>query len=126
MNAISNLKVELHEAEHRLLDELRTLFAKGLFAAEFLYSLITTSPAAILGLSNGEGCIQHTGAADLIAIRDRRTTPAATLCGITFADIELVIVAGRIQVACAELYGRLPESLRDGLQPLDVAGPARR
>jgi cytosine/adenosine deaminase-related metal-dependent hydrolase/ubiquinone/menaquinone biosynthesis C-methylase UbiE len=108
-----------------LLDEVQTLSARKAFATNLLYSFVTTSAAAVLHLPDNAGSIRPSGLADLIAIRDHLTTPADTLCSITFADIELVLVAGRIQLASEQIYERLPMPLRADLQPLVVDGYVR-
>jgi hypothetical protein len=108
-----------------LLEEVHSFSTQEMLAADLLYSFVTTSAAEILHLPDDAGCIQPAGSADLIAIRDRFTTPADTLCAISFAEIELVLVAGRIQLASQQLYERLPKSLRTGLHPLVVSGHVR-
>jgi cytosine/adenosine deaminase-related metal-dependent hydrolase/ubiquinone/menaquinone biosynthesis C-methylase UbiE len=108
-----------------LLDELQALVARGGLTPGLLYRLVTADAAATLRLPEGAGCIQPGGPADLIAVRDRAATPAETLSHLTFRDIELVLVQGRICLASAELYERLPESLRTDLHPLIVDGQTR-
>jgi hypothetical protein len=108
-----------------LLEEVHLFSTQEMLAPDLLYSFVTTSAAEILHLSDGAGCIQRAGPADVIANRDRFTTPADTLCRISFAEIELVLVAGRIQLASQQLYERLPRSLRAGLHPLVVSGQVR-
>ena len=63
--------------------------------------------------------------ADLIAIRSRQGTPAVVLAGLTYRDVELVLLAGRVQMVSDALYARLPQKLRAGLSLLDVAGHRR-
>jgi cytosine/adenosine deaminase-related metal-dependent hydrolase/ubiquinone/menaquinone biosynthesis C-methylase UbiE len=108
-----------------LLEEVHSFSTQEMVGADLLYSFVTTSAAEILHLPDDAGCIQPAGSADLIAIRDCFTTPADTLCAISFAEIELVLVAGRIQLASQQLYERLSKSLRTGLHPLVVSGHVR-
>ena len=91
-----------------------------------IYDLVTTHPAAILRFRHGEGgCISLGSRADLVAVRDVRGTPAQTLAQLSFVDIELVVLAGRVQVASAELDARLPELHRLGLHALQIEGVTR-
>ncbi len=108
-----------------LLDELQFLRREQSIAAETLYRLVTSSPAGILKLQNGEGTITADGLADLIAVRRSALSPAYTLASLTCADIELVLLAGRVQLASASLYERLPLELRAGLHLLSIAGALR-
>jgi cytosine/adenosine deaminase-related metal-dependent hydrolase/ubiquinone/menaquinone biosynthesis C-methylase UbiE len=108
-----------------LLDELQALSAGKELPWTLLYRLVTANAAEILRLPQGVGRIQPDGPADLIAVRDRHATPAETLSHLTFSDIELVIVGGRIRLASAHLYERLPAPFRAGLHPLIVDGHTR-
>jgi ubiquinone/menaquinone biosynthesis C-methylase UbiE/cytosine/adenosine deaminase-related metal-dependent hydrolase len=108
-----------------LLDEVQALAACGGLTAEFLYRIVTTDAAAILRLPEGAGLLQLSGPANLIAVRDCAATPAEILSRLTFRDIELVLVEGRIRLASGELYKRLPESHRADLHPLVVDGHTR-
>ncbi len=63
--------------------------------------------------------------ADLIAVHDKGLTPAQTVAHLTFDQVELVILGGRVQLASASIYERLPDSLKAGLQLLIVEGHQR-
>jgi cytosine/adenosine deaminase-related metal-dependent hydrolase/SAM-dependent methyltransferase len=90
-----------------------------------LYSYITRQPVDLLGLKNGEGTFRVGSYADLIAVRDTGLAPAETLPTLSYREIELVLLAGRVQLASPELKQRLPQSACEGLQPLSVEGTVR-
>jgi cytosine/adenosine deaminase-related metal-dependent hydrolase/ubiquinone/menaquinone biosynthesis C-methylase UbiE len=108
-----------------LLDEIRYLHTQQAINPEILFKLVTTNPAEILHLQQGEGTIAQGFPADLIAVRDARTNPAETLARLTIADVELVMISGRVQVASPEIYGRIQETQREGLHLLEIAGQDR-
>jgi len=108
-----------------LLDEAR-------FALEFCdiapveaYRMVTEAAATILKLKEGEGTIRASGAADLIAIRDTGQDPADRLQTLSMADIEFVMIAGRVQLASEQVMDRLPSHVKDGLEPLVIDGILR-
>jgi len=103
-----------------LLDEIRCAHRDIGIDNHTVYAMATTQSAAILRLLHGEGRIRKSAIADLIAVRDIQKTPAPTLTQLSFDQVELVLLAGRIQLASAEIYARLPETLREGLQPITV------
>lgn len=108
-----------------LLDEIS--FARNEIGLDnnSLYEMVTAKSANVLRLRNGEGHVRPGSVADIIAIRDLGLTPAETMTQLTFDQVELVILSGRIQLASSVLYHRLPESLKEGLQPLLVDGHQR-
>jgi ubiquinone/menaquinone biosynthesis C-methylase UbiE len=108
-----------------LLDEVTYLNRNLGLDANTIYRMVTSSPAKILRLTDGEGQIVESGVADLIAVRSRNGTPASVLSGLTYADVELVLLAGRVQLASHDLYRRLPQNLRAGLNLLEVEGHHR-
>jgi len=108
-----------------LLDEINFARTEIGLDPDSLYEMVTTRSANVLRLRNGEGHIRAGAIADLIAVRDRALTPAETIAQLTPDQIELVILAGRVQLASPELYNRLSDSLRAGLEPLDVDGHQR-
>lgn len=61
----------------------------------------------------------------MIAVRDTALTPAETLPTLSYRDIELVLLAGRVQLASAEMKQRLPPAAHNGLQPISVEGVVR-
>jgi hypothetical protein len=76
-------------------------------------------------LKDGHGQIVESGVADLIAVRDRYDTPARTVSELTLGDVQLVMLAGRVQMASPHLYARLPSDLRSGMELIEVAGHRR-
>jgi cytosine/adenosine deaminase-related metal-dependent hydrolase/SAM-dependent methyltransferase len=112
-------------AQGDLLDEVSCAHHFLEAPAAELYGYVTQQPARILALKNGEGTIRIGSTADLIAVRDTALTPAETLPTLSYRDIELVLLAGRVQLASAELKQRLPLAARDGLQPISVEGVVR-
>jgi cytosine/adenosine deaminase-related metal-dependent hydrolase len=108
-----------------LLDEVSYLNERIGLDANAIYRMVTSTPAEMLRLTSGEGEIVESGVADLIAVRRRNGTPATILSGLTYADVELVLLAGKVQLASHHLYTRLPQNLRAGLNLLEVAGHYR-
>jgi cytosine/adenosine deaminase-related metal-dependent hydrolase len=108
-----------------LLDEINFARTEIGISPAALYEMVTANSANVLRLRNGEGRIKATAVADLIAVPDKALTPAETLAQLTFDQVELVILSGRIQLASSSLYSRLPPSLKSGLQPLVIEGQLR-
>jgi cytosine/adenosine deaminase-related metal-dependent hydrolase len=102
-----------------LLDEIAQLHQQGFDAAR-LYTLVTTSPANVLHLHEGQGTLAPDAVADLIAVRSPHSTPAEVLANLTMAQIELVIAKGQIQMASPDLYRSLPASVCTHLQRIEV------
>jgi hypothetical protein len=90
-----------------------------------IYRFVTSQPAKLLQLRNGEGCFRAGGFADLIAVRDTALSPAETLVNLSYRDIELVLLGGRIQLVSPEIMPRLPVAARAGLQALSIEGVVR-
>ncbi|HEY4354654.1 MAG TPA: methyltransferase domain-containing protein [Acidobacteriaceae bacterium] len=108
-----------------LLDEIRFTSEHCKLNAEELYTMLTRSSASMLRLTEGEGTLRPFACADLIAVKDRPGTPSEVLATLGWKDIELVFLAGEIQMASTTIYERLTPSLRQGLEPLCVEGVAR-
>jgi cytosine/adenosine deaminase-related metal-dependent hydrolase/ubiquinone/menaquinone biosynthesis C-methylase UbiE len=108
-----------------LLDEIRFARSSIGLSADDLYDMVTARAARILCLDAGEGHLRSDTCADLIAVRDKQNSPAEVLAGLNFSDVELVIVAGRVQLASPSIYARLTEDLVRGLEPLEVDGHLR-
>jgi ubiquinone/menaquinone biosynthesis C-methylase UbiE/cytosine/adenosine deaminase-related metal-dependent hydrolase len=108
-----------------LLDEI--VFARDEIGldANSLYEMVTARSANVFRLRNGEGHLKTGSTADIIAVKDKGLTPAETIGQLTFDQIELVILSGRVQLASAPLYERLPDSLKTGLQLLNIDGHRR-
>lgn len=108
-----------------LLDEVRYLHCEMGMDANSIYRMATNTAAEMLHLTGGQGQIAESGVADLIAIRSQSNTPAEVLCNATYADVELVLFAGRVQLVSQELYKRLPQAFRDGLNLFEVGSQMR-
>jgi hypothetical protein len=87
--------------------------------------MVTDAAASILRLRNAEGSIRISSRADLVAVRDTGRLPAEMLSTLSAKDVELVLRNGSIQLASEEMYERLPEAARDGLEALWVGGVIR-
>jgi cytosine/adenosine deaminase-related metal-dependent hydrolase/ubiquinone/menaquinone biosynthesis C-methylase UbiE len=108
-----------------LLDEIGFARKEIGLDTDSLYEMVTARSASVLRLRNGEGHLKPGSIADLIAVRDKGLSPAGAISQLTFDQVELVILAGRVQLASASLYHRLPDRLKAGLQPLVVDGHQR-
>jgi cytosine/adenosine deaminase-related metal-dependent hydrolase len=108
-----------------LFDEIDYLRAQTGLNPEVIYSMVTSSPAEIFHLEDGQGRIAESGVADLIAIRGRYDTPARAISELTVGDVELVLLAGRVQMASPCIYARLPYDLRSGLELIEISGHQR-
>ncbi len=97
--------------EGDLIDEIRIARSAANLSAEELYRMVTTGPAHILWLGEGQGEIREHGLADVVAVKDHGQTPAEAL---EHLPPELVVVDGRIQLASTQLASRfaLPSSRR--------------
>jgi len=112
-------------AQGDLLDELRFAHEVLQLAPSDLYRCVTSSAANLLALSNGEGQLRVGAVADLIAIRDLGVSPAEALSTVSYKDIELVLLAGRVHLASPEMMRRLSPAARDGLQCLFIENTER-
>ena len=107
-------------AKGNLLDEINFAMHRCGIPPESAYRMVTTSPASILRLGNGEGSIRQFGVADLVAVCDTGMIPAEQLCASPAEAIELVMIGGRVQLASEALMERLPAHVKHGLEPLVV------
>jgi cytosine/adenosine deaminase-related metal-dependent hydrolase/ubiquinone/menaquinone biosynthesis C-methylase UbiE len=112
-------------ADGDLLEEIRYLFTEAGLHENTIYQMVTTNPADIFRLQEGQGRIEESGLADLIAVRSRHNTPAGTVSNLCFGDVELVLLAGVVQMASPHLFERLPHDLRAGMELVEVAGHRR-
>ena len=108
-----------------LLDEIRFACKQIGLDANSLYAMVTSAPAEVLRLNRGEGYLRPGSIADILVVRDRGLSPAETLAQLTIEQVELVILAGRIQLVGPSIFERLPGALRHGLQPFAVNGQQR-
>jgi len=112
-------------ADGDLLDEVRFAMNNCGISPQWAYRMATEEPAAILRLREGEGSIRVNGRADLIAIRHTGRDAAERLCMLSAADVEFVMIGGRVQLASETIVKRLPSTLREGLEPLWFDGTVR-
>jgi cytosine/adenosine deaminase-related metal-dependent hydrolase len=108
-----------------LLDEVRFAHTRIGLDANSIYAMVTTGPAEVFRRRRGEGCLKPGSLADMLVVRDAGLSPAETLVGLTSDQIELVILAGQVQLAGPALIERLPAALIQGLQPFEVNGHLR-
>lgn len=87
--------------------------------------MITSVAATLLRLRDGQGTIDVHATADLIAVRDTGETPARRIRTLSWKDIELVMVAGSVQLASNNVRGRLPDEVCESLEPLVIDGQVR-
>src|SRR6202007_2241370 len=80
-----------------LLDEVNFAHNELGLEANSLYEMVTGRSGTVLRLRNGEGHLKPSSIADLIAVHNKGLTPAETIAQLTFNQVELVILAGRVQ-----------------------------
>jgi cytosine/adenosine deaminase-related metal-dependent hydrolase len=112
-------------AEGDFLDEVRFAFGMTQLPVDAIYGFVTRSSARLLKLHEGQGRLRAGGLADMVAVRDRGQGPADALANLSYRDVQLVLIGGRVQLASEEMLQRLPRSTRHGLQPLMVEGIVR-
>jgi len=87
--------------------------------------MVTTAPAAILGLRDAQGSIRESGLGDLIAIRDTGQDIEDRLRTLSISDIEFVMIGGRVQLAADAILDCLPLATKQGLEPISIDGLIR-
>jgi cytosine/adenosine deaminase-related metal-dependent hydrolase/ubiquinone/menaquinone biosynthesis C-methylase UbiE len=112
-------------ADGNLLDELRFTRDKALVTPERLYRMVTTHASRILRLRRGEGSLRVGAAGDLVALRHRDGDPAEILSGLSWRDVDLVIVGGIVRLASPAVFNRLPAQTRRELSPLQIEDEIR-
>lgn len=112
-------------AEGDLLDEIRFAMRSCGIQSSDAYRMVTTGPASILRLGDGEGSITESGFADLVAIRDTGQHPADRLDSLSMKDVELVMIGGQIQLVAEAMLERIPAAAKQGLEPLSIDGCIR-
>jgi cytosine/adenosine deaminase-related metal-dependent hydrolase len=112
-------------AEGDLLDEVRFAMRFLGISASAAYRMVTTAAAAILRLKDAQGSIKQFGLADLIAVQDTGQDPADRLGTLSFKDIKLVMIGGRVHLAAEAMLERLPFAAKNGLEPLSIDGTIR-
>jgi cytosine/adenosine deaminase-related metal-dependent hydrolase len=112
-------------AEGDLLDEVRFAMRCPGISSSSAYRMVTTAPAAILGLEDAQGSIRESGLGDLIAIRDTGQDIEDRLQRLSISDIEFVMIGGRVQLAADAILVRLPLAAKQGLEPISIDGLIR-
>lgn len=112
-------------AQGDLLDELEVASNVFSLSEERLYEMVTSEPASILRLQNGEGSLSPGSSADIIAVRDLGRAPANRLRSIHWKDIEFVMIDGQVRLSSSEVMKRLPQDTKDSLEPLEIDGVRR-
>jgi len=108
-----------------LLDEIRFAHSRVGIDSRELYWQVTSRPAQVFRLGNGEGALAPGGMADLIAVRDTGKSPCETLSKLSYEDIQLVVLGGRVQLASEAIRLRLPDELSSDLRPLKMGKTLR-
>lgn len=105
-----------------LLDELAFARSRLGVRPELLYEMVTSRPAEVLGLRNGEGRIARSSVADLFALvdLDHRATPAEALVHSSFAHVHMVILGGEARLASPEISRRGLPDLSPGFGKIHV------
>lgn len=114
LTAMGDLLDEVHFATH----------ACGI-SPQAAYRMVTDASAAILHRNHAAGSIAVSGAADLIAVRDKGGSPAEILQTMSAEDVELVMIRGRVQLASNAMLNRFPTSASTNLEPLSINGSMR-
>jgi cytosine/adenosine deaminase-related metal-dependent hydrolase len=112
-------------AQGDFLDEVRCASQLLQTPLTDLYGYVTRQSARLLNLRNGAGSFNIDGVADLIAVHETGLTPAETLATLSYREVELVLLGGRVQLASTEVRNRLPRRSCEGLQPLSIEGIVR-
>jgi cytosine/adenosine deaminase-related metal-dependent hydrolase len=112
-------------ADGDLLDEIRFAIRFCGVSPTEAFRMVTTAPAAILQLKEGEGSLNESGVADLIAVRDTGHSAADRLGSLTMADVEFVMIGGRVQLVSERILERLSPPTKHGLEPLSIDGTIR-
>ena len=108
-----------------LLDEIRFAIESCGIAPDRAYRMVTETPASILRLEEGQGALDISGVADLIAVRDTGEKAAERLRTLAMGDIELVIIRGQVRLASEAILKLLPPQVKHGLEPLWIEGGIR-
>lgn len=108
-----------------LLDEIRFAVDVCNVSPQQACRMVTSVPAAVLRLDDSAGSIKESGPADLIAVRDTGGFAADRLLTLSMEDVELVMIAGRVQLASDAILEKLPPSAMEGLEPLLIGTAAR-
>jgi cytosine/adenosine deaminase-related metal-dependent hydrolase len=112
-------------AQGDLLDEIRFVISECDVSPQTVYRMVTDYPAYILRLNDTQGSLSLNGVADLFAVRDTGQDAVDKLASLSMQDVELVVIAGKVQLASEFMLDRINPSDRQGLEPLWIDGTAR-
>ena len=112
-------------ADGDYLDEVRFAIRCCGISPRQAYTMTTGESAAVLRLHEGEGSIRVDGRADLFAVRHTGCDAPERLRTLSAADVEFVMIAGRVQLASETLLQRMPAAVVQELEPLWVDGAIR-
>jgi cytosine/adenosine deaminase-related metal-dependent hydrolase len=107
-------------AQGDLLDEIRYARHGMGIDPERIYSMVSNLSADLLRLRDGEGTLSEAGRADLIAFKDEGKSPAETLVGARFDQVELSISDGEPKLLSSDVACRWPKEFLTGFQPLTL------
>ncbi len=102
-----------------LIDEFSVVKRLGHLTDSDVYEMVTSVPALLLRLRNGEGEIRTGGVADLLAVFDNQSSPASALDQLR---PQLVIVGGNVKLVAARFADRLPASITAPLERIRLEG----
>jgi cytosine/adenosine deaminase-related metal-dependent hydrolase len=108
-----------------LLDEARFARTHVGVSANALFKQVTAGAAEVLGLRDGEGSFRVGAPADFFAVHDTGLSPAETLASLSYADVELVVLGGCVQLASPDLLAKLPGEFVAGLERLQIENTVR-
>ncbi|MGA7415542.1 MAG: amidohydrolase family protein [Bryobacteraceae bacterium] len=102
-----------------LIDEFSVVKRLGHVTDSDVYEMVTSVPAQLLRLRNGEGEIRMGGVADLLAVFYNQSSPASALDQLR---PQLVIVGGKVKLVAARFAERLPASITAPLERICLEG----
>jgi cytosine/adenosine deaminase-related metal-dependent hydrolase len=102
-----------------LIDELSVVKRLGHLTDSDVYEMVTSVPAKLLRLRNGEGEIRTGGVADLLAVFNNQSSPASALRQLC---PQLIIVGGKVKLVAARFADRLPASITAPLERIRLEG----
>jgi len=112
-------------AQGDLLDEVRFAIGASHLPVEKIFDCVTRQAARLLRLRQGQGTLRVGGVADIVAVRDKGHSPAETLAALSYRDVELVLIGGRVHLASDEMLRKLPADSRERLEPIMIENVRR-
>jgi cytosine/adenosine deaminase-related metal-dependent hydrolase len=102
-----------------LIDEFCVAKRLGYLTDRDVYEMVTSTPAQLLRLRNGEGEIRTGGVADLMAVLENGSSPASALDQLR---PQLVIIGGKVRLVAARFADRLPAKITAPLERICLEG----